>query len=451
MTTLAISGGDAERLLEALGRPAETGWVLGARASMDGQILLGRTLADVPDGAYLSRCATQMQIGSSGFVPAFGRALHLDGIPVFVHTHPGADPQPSTLDDVVDRELSAFASARGLRGYASLILGGTRSAPRFTGRVYSGTTETAAITRLRVAGRHLRVHLSDHAKPGSPAPVFDRQVRAFGVHGQRLLGALRVGVVGAGGTGSAVVEQLARLGVGDLVIMDGDVVDETNLTRIHGSTTDDVGVPKAELAARLAESFGTGTRARAIVGSVACRAGVEALGDRDVVFGCTDDQAGRLVLSRFAYWYLVPVIDMGVMVDASEGQIRGVEGRVTVLAPGEPCLDCRGQVDAVVASAEMLDPARRSELAGQGYIPGVDGHAPAVVSFTTVTAGLAVSDLLGRLMGYADATSTQLLLRLHEQTVRPAGRPAREGHYCVTPENWGTGDSDPLLGIVGLR
>ena len=60
---------------------------------------------------------------------------------------------------------------------------------------------------------------------------------------------VRVGVVGAGGTGSAVIEQLARLGVGELVIFDDDTIDETNLTRIHGATVADVGRAKAELAA----------------------------------------------------------------------------------------------------------------------------------------------------------------------------------------------------------
>lgn len=68
-----------------------------------------------------------------------------------------------------------------------------------------------------------------------------------GTDGQRSLGALRSGVVGAGGTGSAVTEQLARHGVGDLVMLDDDVVvDDTNLTRIHGSTAADLGTTEGK-------------------------------------------------------------------------------------------------------------------------------------------------------------------------------------------------------------
>src|SRR5882762_8696093 len=77
-------------------------------------------------------------------------------------------------------------------------------------------------------------------------PLYDRQVRAFGGGIQGVLRGLRVAVVGAGGTGSAVAEQLARLGVGDLLIVDPNVIKDTNLTKVYGSSPADIGQPKAE-------------------------------------------------------------------------------------------------------------------------------------------------------------------------------------------------------------
>jgi hypothetical protein len=67
-----------------------------------------------------------------------------------------------------------------------------------------------------------------------PAPLFDRQIRAFGPEGQRVLRQLRVGIVGGGGTGSALFEQLVRLGVGYIVILDPDEIndDGSNDTRV---------------------------------------------------------------------------------------------------------------------------------------------------------------------------------------------------------------------------
>lgn len=49
---------------------------------------------------------------------------------------------------------------------------------------------------------------------------------------QQTLGALRVGIVGCGGTGSAVAEQLVRLGVPHLTLIDADTLTESNVTRV---------------------------------------------------------------------------------------------------------------------------------------------------------------------------------------------------------------------------
>jgi hypothetical protein len=78
----------------------------------------------------------------------------------------------------------------------------------------------------------------------------DRQARLFGDQGQAALRRLRVAVVGLGGVGSIVVELLARLGVGELVLIDDDFVDVTNLPRLLAAEPDDTGDQKIALAAR---------------------------------------------------------------------------------------------------------------------------------------------------------------------------------------------------------
>jgi len=74
----------------------------------------------------------------------------------------------------------------------------------------------------------------------------------------------------------------------------------------------------------------------------------------DVVFGCTDDNAGRLVLSRLPTYYLTPVIDMGVLLSSDNGRLTGIDGRVTVVSPGSACLVCRGRIDLARAGSEQL-------------------------------------------------------------------------------------------------
>ena len=85
------------------------------------------------------------------------------------------------------------------------------------------------------------------------------------------------------------------------------------------------------------------------------------LANVDLVFGCTDDNAGRLVLSRLSTYYLVPVVDVGVVLSSDvQGLLTGIDGRVTVLSPGNACLVCRDRIDTARASAEMQTRQERS-------------------------------------------------------------------------------------------
>ena len=69
---------------------------------------------------------------------------------------------------------------------------------------------------------------------------FDRQILLFGVAGQEKISSTRVAIVGLGGLGSHVAQQLAYLGVQSFVLIDGDHVSRSNLNRLIGATEDDV-------------------------------------------------------------------------------------------------------------------------------------------------------------------------------------------------------------------
>ncbi|MFP3415922.1 ThiF family adenylyltransferase, partial [Bacillus sp. SIMBA_074] len=71
-------------------------------------------------------------------------------------------------------------------------------------------------------------------------PTYDRQARIFGDRGQAILASSKVAVVGLGGIGSLIGEYLARLGVGELLYIDPDRLDPTNLPRVVGARRSDV-------------------------------------------------------------------------------------------------------------------------------------------------------------------------------------------------------------------
>ncbi len=199
--------------------------------------LLARELHPVAD-AHCDRLPDEMTVSSAGWVGAVGRAAELGAVALWVHTHPGGDPTPSRRDAIVDRQLEGpFTVRTGSEVYGSVVLSpsGTPAGFAFTGAGRDGR-ESFRVTRAFVVGAHLRLLQAHGTVPeAGDAGLYDRQVRAFGGGLQTALGGLRVGLAGAGGTGSAVAEQLARLGVADVTVFDPDVLSASNTTRVYGS------------------------------------------------------------------------------------------------------------------------------------------------------------------------------------------------------------------------
>jgi molybdopterin/thiamine biosynthesis adenylyltransferase len=447
--TLAMTEELFGELSGALAEPRETAGfiVAGLAVDKDDATLMARAVHWVDDDQYIERSRARLTIGSGAIVTGL-KAAALDGSAVvFFHTHPGGAPEASIHDEKVDEQLRGPAQIRtGLDVYASLILAGTPGQESFSGKVFLGESQGVAIEKLRIVGKGVRIHRGGLATHKPDAERFDRQIRAFGSWGQSILGELHVGVVGAGGTGSAAFELLARLGVGRLTVIDDDLLSESNLTRIHESGMADIGRPKVEVAASGAARIGD-SQVSSHVGRVTEIKGVRQLRHCDVVFGCTDDHAGRAILSRLAYWYLVPVIDTAFMVDTYAGSVRGLFGRITTIQPGSPCLFCRGRIDPALVAAEGLSLAERERLAGEGYVRGIGEPDPSVGAYTTLVASFAVGEMLDRLFTLSgEEAPDELLLRLHDRAISKVVAAPLPGHYCADPTNWGRGDEEPLLG-----
>ena len=175
----------------------------------------------------------------------------------------------------------------------------------FTGHIESEERRDD-IDRLWVTGRRFALAQNWLHEATPPSEQFDRNIRAFGGTIQNMLGDLKVAVVGCGGTGSAVIEQLVRLGVRHLRMLDPDMLTASNLTRVYGSFTEDVGRPKVDVSAAHVRRIAPDAVVITEQAKVTLEATAKLLLDADVVFGCTDDNAGRLVLSRIASYLLDP-------------------------------------------------------------------------------------------------------------------------------------------------
>ena len=451
--TLVLPTNIADELSHAASLDIETAAVLLARVietpAGNGR-LLARALHWVPNDAYLRRDATRLSIASHGYVPALAAAEADQSVPIWLHTHPGKEssPRPSKYDKLVDEQLSdLFRLRAGSPFYGAIVIARSGKRLCFAGHLESDSERTA-IDRLWVTGRRFMLIQNWLHNPAPPSDQFDRNIRAFGGEIQQVLGNLHIAVVGCGGTGSAVIEQLVRLGVRNLHLFDPDTVTAGNVTRVYGSYLSSVGQPKVRVSASHVSQIAPDAQVATTRAKITQESAARLLLDADVIFGCTDDNAGRLVLSRVASYLLTPVIDCGVLLSSGpEGRLTGIDGRVTVLAPGAACLVCRNRIDLQRAAAEVLTSDEHSRLVQEGYAPALQNLEPAVVAFTTQVASASVSELLERLIHYGpEPAPTEVLLRSHEREISTNDQDPREGHYCH-PETrkLGLGVTDPFL------
>jgi hypothetical protein len=211
-------------------------------------------------------------------------------------------------------------------------------------------------------------------------------------------------------------------------------------------------MPKAIIVERNAKRIGFATGVLPVQGSVCNQVIAAKLRDCDLVFGCTDDYLGRVILNRLAVWYYIPVIDMAVVIDSQQGVIHEVTGRVTLLLAGNACLRCRQRIPQEKLQAQQLMQSHPDEYAvrvKEGYAPELADPDPAVIMFTTGIAARAMGEFVQMLSGFMgdDRESTEIIERFQDCEVRTNRRPGTAGCYCVTPTKWGLGDQRRFLGL----
>lgn len=377
---------------------------------------------------------------------------------VKIHSHPGGYAAFSTTDDEADRELfpGLYGWTDGTRPHLSAVM-----LPE--GRIFAREVSADGsfrpcpdVVSIGVQLRFWRVSGPRFSEQDGYPGVHQRAIQAFGAGTVQLLRHLRVGVVGCSGTGSWVIEMLTRLGVGRLVLIDPDRVELHNLNRIVHASAAHAAAAKSKVSvlSEAVERAGLGTTVDALAIDVMSAQAVEALSKCDVVFGCTDAIDAREVLNRITVYYQVPLIDVGVRLEANGvGGIEQIVGSVHYLHP-----DARGFLERGLYTPAQLytaglqrdDPEAYADQVRERYIRGANEDRPAVASVNALYASLAVNELLARIHEVRDdqvpiesltMSLTQLRLLIAEET----GTASSYARWI------GRGDCQPLLGMVGLE
>ncbi len=415
--TLRLTGEMAAELKRHLfpGDGDEHGAVVGASVAetATGYRLLGRCLFLADDGVDYVPGDHGYRMLTAGFVRRCSVACADQGLAYLaVHNHFGSGSVAFSEPDM--------ASHR--RGYPAVLdildgppVGGLVFAQgAVAGDIWRSAHRQVDLECAVVVGRSQEFLYPSPRRPRDADPQYDRQVRLFGDRGQEILADQKVAIVGAG---SIINEHLARLGVGHLIVVDYDRLDDTNYPRVVGSGPSDLNPwprwkclsrllgrqpsYKVSIAERVAREANSRIRYEAVVGSVVEPTVAERLVDCDAIFLAADTMQARLVVNAQCHQYLIPTWQVGAKVtNTPDGAVEDVFSAVRTLVPGKSCLWCNGLINPTRLADEAASPEQR---AAQRYVEDV--QAPSVITLNAVACAHAVNQYLFSTLGIQELPS----------------------------------------------
>lgn len=321
-----------------------------------------------------------------------------------MHSHPGGLFDFSDMDDASD--MRAIGSIRdgwsGVQsspphGSAIMVPGGGMRA-----RIYE-SGEAIDLQWVEAVGDDIKRWYCDRGGSAKTAMVFGDGMRDE-------LKNIRAAVIGVSGTGSIVAEQLARLGIGELTLIDFDLIEHKNLNRILNATTADADTSrsKVEMFADAIAGYRPDAMVIPLAETILSREAVAALSECDVVFSCVDSAEGRQMADFACEAFMLPLIDMGVTIptrqqDSGAPAVAEALGRIDYVKPGGSRLACRDVYGSQSLRAEYLartSPDTFEAERKEGYIKGAYQEAPGVISLNMRAASAAVIEYLARLFPF---------------------------------------------------
>lgn len=265
---------------------------------------------------------------------------------------------------------------------------------------------------------------------------FSRQ-SFLGKNSEQTLAGIRVAIVGLGGGGSHVAQQLAHVGVGHYRLMDPQVIEPSNLNRLVGATKNDIDAasPKVEIVRR--NILGIRPRARVEAAQKIWQEVDHLIRDAHVLFGCVDGYRQREYLESAARRFGIALIDIGMDVAEIGGGEFAISGQTIMTRPGRPCMRCLG----------FLTP---DNLSREENKYGDAGINPQVVWTNGMLASLAVGAFMKLVTPWFGAKDNYTWLELdgNSQTVSPSRQPDYRLQSLSCPHHGGTdGLGDPFFAL----
>lgn len=309
------------------------------------------------------------------------------------------------------------------RGYPALLditKGGPVGALVFAKNAVAGEIWTPSqiykLSHLTIIGsKILKLYPNQQVRSiHKPHEIYDRHIRLFGDAGQDIINNLKVGIIGLGGGGSLINEFITRLGVGQIIAVDDQKIEPTNLPRVVGSTQFDamtslfnsktkllrklgksLSKSKVHIAKRVAKTANKNIDFVSIQGNVLDENVATKLKNCDFLFLATDNHQTRLVFNALVQQYLIPGIQIGVFINKDK-ETSTVDSILINTRPVMPylsggCLECHQLISPIRLQEESLTPDERRK---QRYVDFEEVPQPNVITLNAVSAAQAVNDFM---------------------------------------------------------
>jgi len=305
----------------------------------DRRLLLVKKLVPLPDSAYVRDRTHGATWRGSEMIPVINEALsHSLGIIIF-HMHAGRGPVELSGDDreSAERLIPVFQSVIPARSHASIVFGDEHAAGIV---LVPDAREYLDKVRLRWVGQVIKDFRDRGARQpvsASEGRIYQNQRLLIGGKGQEVLRCTRVAVVGLSGGGSHIVQQLAHMGIGEIVGIDEDRVEQSNRSRMIGSSALDAFFRRRKISVmcRLVRRINRHVRFVGVPHNVPKQEAIDSLKTSDIVVGCVDNYHAKADLQELTWRYLIPYVDIGLLIRPVEGGERvTIGGNVGTFIPG---------------------------------------------------------------------------------------------------------------------
>ena len=228
--------------------------------------------------------------------------------------------------------------------------------------------------------------------------IMNRTIQAYGEDAVQMIRQLDIGVVGASGLGSPIIEMYARYNFKFIAICDQDIIEASNLNRMVGVTPESIGMNKAEFYSDYVQKINPSVGVSAFAKSFYDEDVQKKFACMDLIMGCVDSEV-RFSINMLSLANLIPYFDMGAGVVREKGKVEFKGGQTFSIIPGRcVCLDCSGAYSRL--KKNFWSPEKKERERKQGYFNDLKVVTPLVADLDFVIAGLGCHEMLSYIWGF---------------------------------------------------